>query len=215
MVDTDDRGRVVRGLPDEFRGVHWRDAPRVQRAARRAERQTSQCERSARRSRRRKFRTAAEGRAELLEANPELAELLEASGTAAEEKAYRAWVRGGRRGRKPAPTPGDGRFDPLNERLERRGARRVGSWSEAVDVTIPRSRRWADFGPRLEVLEEATGMRLRLPAPAEQLEVEADDVERCHAAGDGQVRDLLERARVGRLRRRRRPAPAELPPAPF
>jgi hypothetical protein len=103
----------------------------------------------------------------LLDANPKLLDLVERD-CGGDCKAYTAWVNGGRRGPKPRARSGDGRFDALNERFEKRTpGRKIASWREALDVTAPRTRHWEDFAERLPVLEEAVGFRLSLPDRAE------------------------------------------------
>ncbi len=64
---------------------------------------------------------------------------------------------------------------------------------------MPASRRWADFGPRLELLEDATGLRLNRPGPADVLEDVGEHQGRCYAAGDRYRDDLVDQARRGRL----------------
>lgn len=152
------------------------DNPRPRRRRRRAptlarlaERQVDDCERSARRfGRPTTFKLKAEAVRGLLDVNPELMNLVE-SDCGHDCAAYVTWANGGRRGPKPRARKGDGRFDPLNERWERRTpGRKVASWKEALAVTAPSSRRWADFAERLPVLEEAVGFRLNLPERTER-----------------------------------------------
>jgi hypothetical protein len=115
------------------------------------------------------FRRKREATRALLDANPELLQLVE-SDCGHDCTRFTAWADGGRRGPKPRARAGDGRFDALNERHElRTPARKVGSWREALAVTAPSSRRWEDFGPRVEVLEEATGLRLAGPERTEAI----------------------------------------------
>lgn len=147
--------------------------PRRRRRARRPRpslaREIAACEKFAgREARPRTFRRKREAVRALLDANPELASLVE-SDCGGDCTAYTHWAeKRGRRGPKPRARPGDGRFDPLNERFEKRTpGRKVASWREALDVTAPTSRHWEDFAPRVPVLEEATGLRLNLPARAE------------------------------------------------
>lgn len=163
------------------------DNPRPRRRRRRAERRPSlareiaACERfAAREGRPSTFRRKREATRALLDANPELAALVE-SDCGHDCTAYTDWAeKRGRRGPKPRARPGDGRFDPLNERLERRTpGRKVASWREALDVTAPSSRRWVDFEERLPILEETTGMRLNLPARAEAVHRARALAERC------------------------------------
>lgn len=128
------------------------------------------CERVAlREARPQTFRRKREATRALLDANPELLQLVE-SDCGSDCTAYQAWVAHGRRGKKPRWRPGDGRFDALNERWDlRTPGRKVASWREALDVTAPSSRRWEDFDGRIAVLEEATGLRLAGPARTEAI----------------------------------------------
>jgi len=146
------------------------------------------------------FRRVDEGAKSPLEANPPLQELVE-SDCGQDCKIYRDWVRRGRRGPKPRLAPGDGRFDPINVGLDRKGGRRVASWVEALHATVPPSRHWQEFDERLPFLEEAAHMRLELPEEAERLELQRAEIERCRAGEDAALEDLFGRARVGRLRR--------------
>ncbi len=196
----DDEGRIQYGkVPRRWRGVHVRDVSALSRRWREIDREEDDCGRGGARARA-TFRNQAEGLRELLDANPHLVAFLEGETKGQAERAYQAWVRGGRRGRKPTTkAAGDGRFDTINEQLERRGRRAVGSWSEAVRAIVPPSKRWADFGARLELLEEATGLRLHLPAPAEALELGGQRGAECEQLGEGARERLLEEARGGRL----------------
>jgi hypothetical protein len=138
------------------------------------------CERSARRELRpQTFKRKTEATRALLDANPELLQLVE-SDCGRDCTAYQAWAARGRRGPKPRRRAGDGRFDALNERLDRRTpGRQVASWREALDVTAPSSRRWEDFDGRIGVLEEATGLRLAAPARTEAIGRARADARRC------------------------------------
>jgi hypothetical protein len=143
---------------------------RRKRSPQNLERAIAACERSALRGiRPQTFRKKREATRALLDANPELLQLVE-SDCGTDCTAYQAWVGHGRRGPKPRWRPGDGRFDALNERWDlRTPGRKVASWREALDVTAPSSRRWADFDGRIGVLEEATGLRLAGPARTEAI----------------------------------------------
>lgn len=192
-VLLDAEGRVVRGLPREFEGVPVQQVSPLSREARAiAKKAARACSSSSRRPR--TFATSDAAVRQLLEANPRLRQLLE-DDCSHDCVRYRAWLNHGRRGPKPSAGPGDGRFDALNERLELKGRRRVGSWLEAVYVTAPPSRRWEDFGPRLEALEEAAGFRLNLPAGAEVLELDEAAAAACQDRADEQIGDLFARAR--------------------
>lgn len=195
-VLIDRQGRIAAGLPAEFSGVNVRDISPLSRSLRQIDTEAADCEIPATGAR--TFRTADGAAAELVDANPSLAELLETD-CSHDCQRYRAWVRRGRRGPKPLAGPGDGRFDALNERLDLKGKRRVSSWIEAVHVTVPPSRRWQDFADRLPALEEATGLSLNLPPQAEALHVDAEAREACRDRADQAAADLVDRARAGRL----------------
>lgn len=197
-VLLDKAGRVAGGLPDTFQGVDVRDISPLSRKLRALEASERECRTEVAAPRAKTFPSANQAAKALIAANPELGELLE-SDCSHECLAYRAWLNRGRRGPKPIAGPGDGRFDALNERLELRGPRRVGSWLEAVHVTVPPSRRWADFADRMPALEEATGLRLDLPAHAEDLARAELDREACADRADSEARDLVKRARRGRV----------------
>lgn len=197
-VGLDDEGRVRAGLPEDFHGVHVADVSPLSRELRQIDRDERDCVADVAGAAPKTFKTAAAGARALLEANPELAELLEAD-CSQDCLAYRAWIGRGRRGRKPVAGPGDGRFDALNERLELKGHRRVGSWLEAVHVTVPPSRRWSDFSGRLPALEEATGLRLELPAAAETSARALEDARACGDRADELHADAVGRARAGRI----------------
>lgn len=199
-VFIDDEGRIEKGLPAEFQGVHVQDITAFGRQLRSIEKEGAQAERQLGRGHRRgTFKTADEGFTALLTANPQLVQFLEdeCSHDCAE---YRAWLRRGRRGPKPRWRPGDGRFDTVNERFERRSrGRKVASWLEAVYTTLPPSRRWDDFPGRLEVLSEATGLRLNLPAQAERRAQKSIDVAAVRHRTDERITGLIALARSGRL----------------
>ena len=143
-------------------------------------REIADCERSAlREARPRTFARKREAVRALLDANPELLHLVE-SDCGHDCTAFVAWEKRGRRGPKPRRAPGDGRFDPLNERWERRTpGREVASWREALAVTAPSSRHWEDFGDRVPVLEEATGFPVNLPDRAEAIGRARESAGRC------------------------------------
>lgn len=138
------------------------------------------CERTALRELRpQTFRRKKEATRALLDANPELLQLVE-SDCGRDCATYQVWTAHGRRGPKPRRRPGDGRFDALNERLDlRTPGRQVASWREALDVTAPSSRRWEDFDNRIGVLEEATGLRLAGPSRTEAISRARADARRC------------------------------------
>ena len=171
------------------------DNPRPRRGRRRRPpkrvtiaREIAACEKFARREARpQTFRTKRDAVRALLDANPELAELVE-SDCGGDCIAYGAWEARGRRGPKPRARPGDGRFDPLNERFEKRTpGRKVASWKEALAVTAPSSRRWEDFDGRVEVLEEATGFRVNAPERTEAVRRARQLGARCQDIADRPV----------------------------
>lgn len=198
-VFVDDDGRITMGLPVDWHGAHVRDVPELARRWRGIERDEAACAAGSGRRSRGTFGTVDEGARALLDSNPKLEDFIELEAKGAKERAYREWVKRGRRGKKPELAAGDGRFDAINEGLNLRGARRVSTWREALDRTVPPSKRWKDFGPRLELLEDATGIRLNLPEPAEDLAAGDDDEAQCFAAGDRYRDDLVAQARGGRL----------------
>ncbi len=139
---------------------------------------------AAREARPRTFQVKREGVKHLLEANPRLRTFVE-SDCGHDCTAYRAWVNHGRRGPKPRARAGDGRFDALNEQFERRTpGRKVASWAEALDVTVPGTRHWEDLAERLPVLEEAVGFRLALPERSEAVLRSRQYIERCENIPD-------------------------------
>jgi hypothetical protein len=181
-----------------FHDVHVHDVAPLGKRVREAERQGAECERSVRRRRAHTFRTTEEAVRALLHANPDLVAFLEHEcGTHCD--AYDAWVRRGRRGPKPLPTYGDGRFDAIEVPLDLDGKRAISSWLEAVYVIVPPSRRWEDFEGRLQYLADATGLTLQLPDRSEALHVEEVDVEQCRTAADGRIEELIALAREARL----------------
>jgi hypothetical protein len=199
-VLIDDEGRIERGaVPRAWQGAHVRDVSELGRRWREIDTEEDACARGEGPRARQTFRSQAEALRELYDANPHLSEFVELEAKGQSERAYQDWVKGGRRGPKPRRARGDGRFDAINEGLERRGARAVASWSEAVRAIVPPTKRWEDFAPRLPFLEEATGLRLNLPAPAEELELGGGRGAECEQLGEGARERLLERARGGRL----------------
>ena len=194
-VRIDGDGRITHGGPPEWEGVHVKDVSAVSRKLRElaAVDCTTECK-----SCPLTFPVKAAGVAALLEANAELFEHTQRHGSGA-ELAYRDWLRGGRRGKKPALKQGDGRFDSVNEAHELKGPRAVSSWLEAVHVTVPSSRRWADFSDRLPPLEDALGFRLNLPGPAEKARIGKQTAAECNSRRDDLVDELLSGARAGRV----------------
>lgn len=208
-VFIDDEGRITRGLRRDWQGAHVHDVAELGKRWRDIEQGEAECASGGSGRRRNTFRTNDEAIRALLDANPELVDFVELEAKGAKEWRYRAWARGGRRGPKPELAAGDGRFDAINEGLNLRGRARVSTWREALDRTVPPSRRWADFEPRVRLLEDATGLRLNLP---EQTYAIADDDStkaQCYAVGDRHRDDLVGQARRGRLR------PPDLEPVPF
>lgn len=194
-VKLDGEGRIVAGLPSRYHGVHVRDLSELTKRERQLEETDCndtcpKCPKT--------FDTKAHAVAALLDANPKLRHLLESDGGAG-SKAYRAWLRGGRRGPKPMAAKHDGRFDALNEQWELRGFRRVGSWLEAIYTTIPTSKKWRDLGARLPVLGEAAGFEIHQPSEALRLEVSALDAGQCREAVDRALDELFNEATTARL----------------
>jgi hypothetical protein len=191
-------GRITKGLRRDWQGAHVRDVPELARRWRAIERDEADCAGGAARARA-TFASQNEGARALLEVNPDLLEFIEIEAKGQKENAYLDWKRRRRRGAKPELAKGDGRFDSFNQTLELKGRQRVSTWREALDRTVPPSRRWADFGPRLELLEDATGLRLNPPGPAGELEDQGEHRARCYAAGDDYRDALVDQARGGRL----------------
>lgn len=194
-VKLDTEGRIVAGLPSRFHGVHVRDLSELTRqerkiAATECDDTCSKCPKT--------FASKSVAVAALLDANPQLRQLLDSDGGAG-SKAYREWLRRGRRGPKPGLAAHDGRFDALNERWDLKGFRRVGSWLEAIHVTVPTSKKWADLGRRLPVLAEAAGVEIHQPSEALRIEVSAMDADECRAAVDRALDELFSTATTGRL----------------
>jgi hypothetical protein len=184
------------------------DVSRLSAGVREIKREERAGERALARRRTRTFKHDQAVRA-LLDANPELVDFLEAE-CSHDCDAYRTWVRRGRRGPKPRAHAGDGRFDAINERWDRKRGRKVASWAEAVAATPPPSRRWVDFPDRLAVLEEATGLRLNLPDQAEVMARDSDDRAALRRAADDRIEALVDLARSSRLS-----SGTELGDAPF
>lgn len=205
-------GRIEAGdVPQQWQGIHIHDVSPVAGEVRELEEAAEACE--AIPETRATFPSIEAGVAALLDANPRLAEFLEYE-CAGDCRRFRHWVRGGRRGPKPKAHPDEGRFDAINEQFEKRKpGQKVASWLEAVYTTVPKSRRWEDFGPRLEVLSEATGIGLSLPEEAETGAMREEEIAACQAAADERIDDLLARARRGRMGDVEEPA--ELEEAPF
>jgi hypothetical protein len=197
-VLLDEEGRILRGLPDTYGGVHVQDVSALGHRMHETEEAEAQCETGVRRRVARTFRTVDDGVRALLEANPALFDFLEQECSHDCDR-YRTWIRRGRRGPKPLPGPGDGRFDSLKVPLERYGKRAISSWLEAVYVAIPPSRRWEDFPERLQFLADATGLTLQVPDETQAFAVEREDVERCRTAADERIEALIALARETRL----------------
>lgn len=191
-------GRITKGLRRDWQGAHVQDVSELGRRWRAIERDEQDCAGGGTRARA-TFASQEEGARALLEVNPDLLEFIELEAKGAKENAYLDWKRRRRRGAKPELAKGDGRFDAFNVPLDLKGRQRISTWREALDRTVPPSRRWADFGPRLELLEEATGLRLNAPGPADELADQGEHSARCYAAGDQYRDDLVDQARRGRL----------------
>ena len=197
-VLIDEEGRIRRGLPETFHRVHVQDVSELGRRVHETEEEERRCEIGSRRRRARTFRTTEEGVRALLEANPELFQFLEQECSHDCER-YRTWVRRGRRGPKPLPGLGDGRFDAMKVALELTGKRAISSWLEAVYISVPPSRRWEDFPPRLQFLADATGLTIHVPDEARALEIESGDVEHCHTVAGERIEALIALAREARF----------------
>jgi hypothetical protein len=210
-VKLDADGRIVAGLPSKYHGTHIRDLSTLTHEERELE--GIDCEEAGHcHTCRKTFRTKDEAFLALLEANPELYKLQQ-SEFGAYDSAFLAWQRGGRRGKKPRTPITDGRLDSINEYYELRGAARVGSITEAIYHAIPSSQRWEDLEPRLEPLEEATGIKIQPPDEALQLSVGKLSIEECRADVDRRLGELFERAKAGRLEAT--PAPSSDEDVPF
>ncbi len=196
-VLIDPEGRIEGGgVPSDWRGVHIQDVAPVARELRSLEDAADQCEQPTGRA---TFPSIEAGVSALLDANPDLVAFLEAECGSQECDRYRRWVAAGRRGRKPRAHPSEGRFDLLNELYDKRKpGQKVASWLEAVYVTVPKSRRWEDFEPRINVLAEATGVPVVAPEESQALEMAAGDVQACQAAAERRIDDVLQAAKEGR-----------------
>lgn len=215
-VFIDDDGRIERGLPEKYHGIYLSDLTEIGRQ-----------ERAARKRARRQARTLF-GRAQetfrskdvavkaLLAANPHLQDFMQGEWGRAEEE-YRRWRRRGRRGKKPQlALAHDGRLDAINYGFDLHGPRAVGSWLEALYETAPASMRWEEFAERLPALEEATGLRLELPAPAERLERRRAERQEFEEGTEQEVEDVYRRARhVATMQADGLPDDDELEAAPF
>lgn len=191
-----EEGRIAGGdVPVDWQGIHIHDVSGVSHDVRELEADRDECETAPKRQ---TFASTEIGVSQLLEANPELENFLEVE-CSNDCDQFRGWIRGGRLGPKPKADPHDGRFDLVNEQFEKRKpGQKVASWLEAVYTTVPKSRRWEDFGPRLATLSEATGVSINLPPEAERIELHEEDVAECQAAADDRIDNLLTEAREGR-----------------
>jgi len=191
--------------------VRARSKPKARLAPmkKRVARKEADCRRRSTTQRARTFRRADDGLAALLATNPGLAELLESDCSQACGH-YRRWRRNGRRGPKvPMRTNGEGRFDPLDVALDRKGKRRISSWLEAAYAGVPPSRHWQDFRSRLGPLADATGLRLALPEPAYRLEDDQEAFAQCHEQAERDLAEAMaQRPRTRRKTRRKRPKEA-------
>ena len=190
-------GRIMAGkLPREWQGVHVQDLAELSRQLRDAE---GACADTGKRLPA-TFPTPSHAVKALLDANPNLVDFLEHE-CSWDCKRWRDWNRGGRRGPKPTRLhPGDGRFDTINERLEKRGVRAVASWIEGVYAIVPPSRRWSDFAATVPILAEATDLDLLMPEAAERIALQELSAKECEDAVDDALSRILETAKRGRLR---------------
>jgi hypothetical protein len=194
-VFIDDDGRIRRGLPEKFHGINIGDLTQVGQAVRRQKKQAARARRQLARRMPETFRSKDTALRELLAANPKLDDFLQREWGNGSQ-AYKAWRRRGRRGPKPRLQAFDGRFDALNGAWDLEGPRAVGSWLEALYETIPASGRWDDFADRLPVLEEATGLRLQLPAPAERRELSRGELEQFDEGDELEEEGIYRQARM-------------------
>jgi hypothetical protein len=220
-VQVDERGRIVKGISRDARGVHVRDLPAFMGEHR--ELTGTDCQRGADyslrtdRARRETLRDR-QGRVvspryqrkdeaieALFRANPPLLDFVQAN-WGSDSQAYQQWLRGGMRGPKPQLMAGDGRFDPINVRWNLRGPRRCSSFLEALYVTVPSTYRWEDITPdRLWPLEECVGFRLDPPEEAVLRPAVRQAVEACQSEKEERLGDLLATSRRSRLRPRNVP----------
>lgn len=208
-VFIDDEGRIEKGLPTKYRGIRLGELGQVNRAVRKMRKKATRARLVLAGGRRaERFRSKDVAVKALLDANPRLADFVQSEwGQSSQD--YLAWIRHGRRGKKPQGALAyDGRLDALNYGHDLHGSRAVGSWLEALYATAPASGRWIDFGDRLPALEEATGLRLNLPAPAEQLHGRRGELEAFDDAADDEETAIYAGAR-------RAAAGDELEDAPF
>jgi hypothetical protein len=193
-VFIDDDGRIVKGLPAKYRGILLADLTQVGREVSKTKRrQRRELARLFPRSKT-TFRNKDQAFKELMSANPQLRAFLDAHFGRDDERWLR-WHRNGRRGRKPTTSYADGRLDTINQTWELEGHREADTWTEAIYATIPSSGRWEDFRGRIEILEDATGLSLELPAPAARLEEAGADRERYAEGAEGEIDDVYDRAR--------------------
>lgn len=193
-IFIDDDGRIVKGLPRKFRGILLRDLTAVGRKVAKTKRRQRREERQMFPRSRTTFRNKDQAFKELVRANPQLRTFLDAHFGRADE-AFLRWRRNGRRGAKPTHDYADGRLDGINYTWNLHGARQANTWTEAIFATIPDSRRWEDFGGRLEVLEEATGLSLELPAAAARLHTAAAERGRYREGAELEVDEVYDQAR--------------------
>lgn len=194
-VFIDDDGRLARGLPEYLKGAHVHDLSELTRGVRTAEGEGEACRRATAAKGAKTFPTAGAGVRALLDANPNLAELLQRETSRADDL-FAKWIKGGKRGPKPPGYPE--LLDAINEWHNLHGKRAAQTWTEALYVITPKSRRWSDFGNRLAPLEEATGLRLVMPSQAERLHAAELDAEACASGAEAQIANLVSAARGGR-----------------
>jgi hypothetical protein len=214
-VQIDQRGRLVKGISREARGVHVRDLSTFMGDLRELSNtdcqiagdyslRTDRGSRETLRDRRGNVVSPRYLRKDvaiesLCRDNPQLFDFVQQN-WGGESQAFLHWLRGRQRGPKPQLSPGDGRFDPINERWNLRGYRRCSSFLEALYITVPSSRRWEDITPdRLWPLEECVGFRLNPPEEAMRLPATRQSVEACQSEKSARHDDLVETARRSRL----------------
>jgi hypothetical protein len=215
-VALDNNGRVVRGFPQDARGVHVRDLSPFMKEYR--DLTSANCSlgpegtqyHQTRGGREvllgrggevlpARFETRDEALEALLRDNPHLENFVQ-DNWGNDSQSYKNWVLGGRRGPKPQLGRGDGRFDPINVSHNLTGARRCSSYLEALFVSMPSSRRWEDLTQnQLWPLSECVGFEVYPPSEAYRLPNARIEREVCEFEKAARTEDLLDRARQGRL----------------
>ena len=215
-VKIDRQGRIVQGIAKDAKGVHVRDLSPFMDEYRDIEgadcSHTGDFDYETRKNGTEILRDARTHQAiparfprkevaieALLDANPELYEFVQLN-WGSDSQEYERWMENHRRGQKPQLMPGDGRFDAINTRFNLTGPHRCSSMLEALYLTIPSTGLWEDLDPgRLWPLEEVTGLHLEPPMRSMQLPLVREMVTTCKVEHDERKKDLLDRAKSGRL----------------